>query len=327
MVEPIANLPDSQIAPQEGQRGRAFLYALIATLLFGTAYVGAKVVLRELPPFTAAASRFVISTVILWTILLARGKPPRPRGDDWKTLAIAGIFQTTLYFAFQYTGLGYTSASNTAVIANSRPIFVALLSAVLLAEPLRRGRVLGIIIAFGGVLLLTTDGRISSLSFSSTHAFGDFLIVLNAMSGAVGLVYNKKTLSRLPVLPVIVYSTTVGAAGLLPLAALELRKIGVPHVSLTAWGGVIYLAIFCSTIPYLFWYSALARLEAAQTAVFLFFVPVVSVILSVVLLGEHISVYFVIGALLVLAGAYLTNHRTSQPAAAVRVSADGRRTP
>ena len=243
---------------------------------------------------------------------------PAP-GEDWRTLAIAGIFQTTLYFAFQYTGLGYTSASNTAVIANSRPIFVALLSAVLLAEPLRRSRVLGIITAFIGVLLLTTDGKLDTLSFSSTHAFGNFLIVLNAISGAIGLVYNKKTLSRLPVLPVIVYSTTIGAVGLLPLAALELREIGIPHVSLTAWGGVIYLAIFCSTIPYLFWYSALARLEAAQTAVFLFFVPVISVILSVVLLGERLTVYFVFGALLVLVGAYLSSHQVARSADPVRV--------
>lgn len=58
---------------------------------------------------------------------------------------------------------------------------------------------------------------------------------------------------------------------------------------------------------FIFWYTALSRLEASQTAVFLFFVPIISVVLSFIVLGESLTVYLIAGAVLVLSGAYLTS--------------------
>lgn len=306
MVEPLPEIP-AAAAKKTGIDWRAAFFAMIAVAQFGTAYVAAKFALRELSPFTAATARFVLASAMLWGILMVRGGLPRPRQEDWKALILAGLFQTTLYFALQYTGLGYTSASNTALIVNTRPIFVALLSTFLLGERLGWHKVGGIVMAFAGVVILVTEGSLSSFSFSSSHAFGDILILLNAVSGAIGLIYNKRVLNHLQILPTIVYSTTVGTLGLIPLAGYEIATRGFPLGSLTSWGAVVYMAIFCSTIPYLFWYTALSRLEASQTAVYLFFVPIISVILSFLILGEDLTVYLVLGALLVLIGAYVTS--------------------
>lgn len=295
------------MAKKTGTDRLAIFFALVAVALFGTAYVAAKFALRELPPFTAATVRFILASIMLWTILLARGSPPRPSRNTWKALAIAGLFQTTFYFALQYTGLGYTSASNTALIVNTRPIFVALLSVFLLRERLGWRKAAGIAVAFSGVVLLITEGSLSTFSLSSAHAFGSMLILLNAISGAIGLIYNKQALGDFPIVPTIVYATTIGTLGLVPLAAYEIATKGFPDGSATSWGAVVYMAIFCSVVPYLFWYTALSRLEASQTAVFLFIVPIISVILSFLILGEPLTVYLVIGAVFVLSGAYVTS--------------------
>jgi drug/metabolite transporter (DMT)-like permease len=313
MVEPLPDLPTEVMAKKVGRDRMAILFAIIAALQFGTAYVAAKFALKGLPPFTAAASRFVLATIFLWGILILQGGPPKPRREDWKAIALAGLFQTTLYFALQYTGLGYTSASNTALIVNTRPIFVALLSTFLLGEVLGWRKVSGILVAFAGVALLITGGSLNNLSLSGTHLFGDALILLNAISGAIGLIYNKQVLKHLPVLPTAVYATTIGTLGLIPLAGYEIATRGFPQGSLTSLGAVVYMSIFCSTIPYLFWYTALSRLEASQTAVFLFFVPIVSVVFSFLILREPLTIYLVIGAVLVLSGAYLTSRTNGLP--------------
>jgi drug/metabolite transporter (DMT)-like permease len=307
MVEPLPVIPATEVAKKTGPDRLAIFFALVAVAQFGTAYVAAKLALRELPPFTAATGRFMLSSAILWGILLAQGGPPKPHREDWKALTVAGLFQTTFYFALQYTGLGYTSASNTALIVNARPIFVALLSVFLLHERLGWRKAGGIVVAFAGVVLLITEGSLSTFSLSSSHAFGDALILLNAISGAIGLIFNKRALNHLRVLPTITYTTTVGTLGLIPLAGYEIATYGFRQGTLTSWGAVIYMSIFCSTVPYLFWYTALSRLEASQTAVFLFFVPIISVILSFFILGESVTVYLVIGAVLVLSGAYVTS--------------------
>lgn len=294
----------------------AIIFAIIAATLFGTAYVAAKFALKELSPFTAATARFMLSTVLLWGMLIvwSGGRPPKPHREDWKFLIIVGLFQTTFYFALQYTGLQFTSASNTALIVNTRPIFVALLSIFLLREVLGWQKASGIVIAFTGVFILITKGSLSTFSLSNAHAFGDFLILLNAVSGAIGLIYNKRMLNNnhLQILPIVVYTTTIGTLGLIPLAGYEIVTQGFPQGSPTSWGAVIYMAIFCSIVPYLFWFTALSRLEASQTAVFLYFTPIVSVILSFLILGEVLTIYLIIGAVLVLSGAYITNSVSSR---------------
>jgi drug/metabolite transporter (DMT)-like permease len=298
------------VAPKAGSVGEhrisrrlALLFALTTAALWGTAYVAAKFALTALPPFTAAAARFVAAISLMWPVLLLSGRAERVRRGDWPLLIAAGLFQTTFYFALQYVGMQYTSASNTALIVNTRPIFVALLSAVLLHEALDWNRAAGIAVAFVGVALLTLGGAAGSFGFSAERALGDALIVLNAVSGAMGIVLLKKALVHYSPVVTAVYTTTIGTVGLIPLAVYETVSNGWPKGSALAWGAILYMAIVCTMIPYVLWYTALSRLKASETAVFLYLTPVVSVILSALLLDEPLTVWLLAGGALVILGA------------------------
>jgi drug/metabolite transporter (DMT)-like permease len=316
---PVAVIEKSHLA-STGKRQRALLYACLTAILWGTAYVAAKYALRALGPFTAATGRFVLGAGLLWP-LLALPATRRPgdspgqvtrridRRDRFLVVAI-GLFQVTFYFALQYVGMRYTTAANTALIVNTRPVFVALLSAVWLHEGLGRRKLAGILMAFLGVVILTLGQGGTAFGFSAGRALGDLLILLNAVSGAIAIILLKRMLGHYTPLLTAAYTTTAGALGLSVLAIIEMARgtaaVAWPGGSLSSWLAVIFMAVFNTVIPYLLWYSALSELSTTETTVFLYITPLVSVLLSAVLLDEPLGIGLLIGGALILAGAYRT---------------------
>ncbi len=288
-----------------GRRLASLLAGTVATL-WGTAYVAAKYALSTLPPFTAATARFALAMAMLWPVLLAMQRVERLDRRDLPLLVAASLFQATFYFALQYVGLQYTTASNTALIVNTRPIFVAVLSTLLLREALGTRRAMGILVAFIGVAVVVLSGSGGSPGFARQGIIGDVLILLNALSGALAIILLKKVMDRYSPLTAAVYTTTIGTIGLIPLAAWETMRRGWPAGSALSWAAVVYMALANTAVPYLLWYRALSVLKTSETAVFLYLTPVVSVILSALLLGERIGIGFMVGAALVLCGAYQT---------------------
>jgi drug/metabolite transporter (DMT)-like permease len=227
---------------------------------------------------------------------------------------LGGLFQITFYLGLQYVGLNYTTAANTALIVNTRPIFVGLLSALFLRESLGRDRITGMMAAFVGVAILTLGGAGGSIYVSGQRLLGDALIVLNAISGAVGIVILKRLLGRYSPLTTAVYTATAGMLGLLPLSAYEILSSGWPRGSLLAWGAVVYMGAMCTAVAFVAWYGSLSRLQASETSVFLFLTPLISVALSAVLLGEAVTAWLLLGASLIIVGAYLAVRPVHTPA-------------
>ena len=283
------------------------LWATIASMLWGTSYVAAKYAVGYIPPLTAAAFRFGVVAIVCLPLMRITRKGQKIERGDWPDLIMVGLFQTSFYFALQYAGIKLTTASNTSVIVNVRPVFAAILSAIVLHESISTRKGAGILLAFVGVFMLSTKGSLAALSLQSDHVLGDFLILLNAISGAIGLVVNKRVLHRFRPFPAMVYTQTIGALGLLPFAVVEIASRGsFPRAPALPWVLLVFQGIFSTILAHIFWNRALARLEASRAAVFIYIAPFTTSILSWLLLREALGIPFFIGALLVLVGAYLT---------------------
>ena len=285
------------------------VWGVIAASIWGTSYVAAKQVVQWLPPIAAAAIRFAMVAVLLW---VAKSFAPDrqwrtvDRGD-WVGIALAGLFLTSFQFALQYAGVGLTTASKTSIIANTRPIFVAVLSVLVLREAPTLRRVGGILLAFAGIAVLTTEGSLAGLTFRSEHLRGDLLILCNAISGAIGLVLTKRVLNRYSAFQTLVLTQTFGALGLLPMGLTEIVRLGgFPAAPALPFLLLVYQAVFCTIVSHLLWNRVLGRIEASRASVFLYFAPIVTTVLSVLLLDEELTWYLVAGATLVIGGAYAT---------------------
>jgi drug/metabolite transporter (DMT)-like permease len=293
---------------------RTFVFAVIAPSLWATSFLAVKFAVQSIPPLTAAAFRFLIVGAILWGLLwlLRQGQPVSWR--DVPLLALTGLFQTTFYFALQYSGLTVTSASVGAILVNTRPVFVALIAILFLQEHLGGTETLGILIAFGGVVLTTIQGPNAQLVFDSRHLMGDLLLLLNALSGAIGLVLTKRVLRTFKPIAALVYTNSFGALGLLPFAAWELAHgASVSSPSAAPWLVLVYQAIFTTVIAHILWNTALSRVEASWAAVFLYITPVVAIFLSWIVLGEPLTWPLLLGAALVILGTHLVSRKGGRP--------------
>jgi drug/metabolite transporter (DMT)-like permease len=289
-------------------------------LTAGSAYVGAKLALKGIGPFSTAFLRVLVACLISWPILkLTSGIQPI-RKEHFGYLVAHGLFQTTFYFGLQYYGLQFTTANNTALIANTRPIFLAILAVLIFRERFSLLQWLAMLLSFCGVVIILYD---PAIAFLPNHVFGDFMIVLNALSGALGILFGKRLLKEYKPFTILVYQITVGMLGLLPLALLE--SGGNIAFSQAAWGPIIFLAIFSTVIAQTFFNWGLSRLPVSTSGVYFFIIPVISMILAYFMFGEPITWQLLLGGILIIVGAYIVNsigqkRNTPQPIKAVNPS-------
>ena len=285
------------------------LAAVIPPALWASSVVAAKLVVATTPPFTAATIRFLMAAALMWVVwLVYPGARQHVELRDYPFLAVAGFFQTSLYFALQYAGVEHTTAGNASVLVNTRSLIVLVLAALFLRERLSTAKVAAILVGFAGVLVITARGSLSNLSWASDHAWGDLLILANALSGAIGLVLTKRVLSKYRPVPALVHTMTWGAIGLLPFGAFEAVRLGgIPPIGFDPWLILVYQAVFCSLVAHMIWNNVLVRMQASQAAVFIYVSPLVGVLLAWLLLGESIPPSLLLGTGLIVLAAHLSS--------------------
>ncbi len=285
------------------QRG-AHIALTVSMILMGTAYVGAKFALRVTGPFTTAFFRFLIASLIMWPLLFTFRLFQPVRRQHVGLLIRHALFQTTLYFSLQYAGLQYTTASNTALITNTRPIILALIAVIFLKEHFSRVQWAALLLSFLGVFVILQDPQANVMP---NHLRGDFLILLNALSGALGIVFLKQLLKDYHPFTILVYQATIGMLGLLPLALFETS--GKLFSSEIAWGPIIFLAVFCTAMAQVLLNTGVSRLPVSTSGAYFFIIPVLNVIFASILLGEPVTWRLIFGGLMILTGTYMINNR------------------
>ncbi len=277
------------------------LGAFIAVVFWGVSFVATKAVLREIGPVTLIFLRFGIGAVVLW--LMVRKVPPR---DAWASLALMGFIGVFVHQLLQAYGLTMTMAVHAGWLIGLIPIWSAILSAIVLRERFSAAKLAGIAGGFAGALLVITRGRIDAGLLALPSTRGDLLILISTVNWAVYSVVGHATIRRLGPRVSTAGAMAFGALMLAPFFVAQRGWTEVPRLSPAGWGSLLFLAIGCSALGYLFWYGALERVEVARVASLLYLEPIVTFVAAVILLREPVSVTAVAGGLLVLGSVLLT---------------------
>jgi drug/metabolite transporter (DMT)-like permease len=277
------------------------LGAFIAVVFWGVSFVATKAVLREIGPVTLIFLRFGIGAAIL--ALTARSLPPR---DAWPSLALMGFIGVFVHQLLQAYGLTLTTAVHTGWLIGLIPIWSALLSAALLRERFGAMKIAGLVGGFTGALLVVTRGQLDwgTLSLPSTR--GDLLILASTINWAIYSVVGHATIRRLGPRVATSGAMVSGVVMLAPFFVLQQGWREVPHLSAAGWGALLFLAIGCSALGYLFWYGALEQVEVSRVASLLYLEPLVTLTAAVILLREPVNLTAVGGGLLVMGSVLLT---------------------
>jgi len=274
---------------------------LLPVLFWGISYIAIKVVLTELEPVEMIAVRFLLATPVLYVILRLKGLSPIPRAMRGKLVIAAGV--VFLHFWVMATGMKETSASNTAWILTTAPIFIALLSWVYLKEPFTNRQWVGLLLACSGVVFLTYNGNIANLQWINSR--GDIIVLGSCVTWAFYTVGMREITTKVD--PLIATFCMTGIAGLVFVPYTLLTSGYEKFISLKAMTllSLIFLAVFCLAIAFWLWSEGLARATAAEVGVWLYVEPLITVLGAWVLLGEPITLWLALGAALISLGVYV----------------------
>lgn len=298
------------IDPKEGESPASPYAALVAVqVFFGSFPVIGKLVLAVLPSLALVGFRVGITAVVLYLVQRSRGSLFLRERSDYLRLAVLSIFGVSLNQILFVTGLSYTKAANTSLLAVTIPIFTFLISIAAGKEALRLTKTLGIVVAAAGVMFLI-DPR--NASFSSSTTVGDLLIICNSFSYGVFVATSKDVLTRNGPLRSMVWIFLFAAIVCVPLGTVSLSTVEISAVPVYVWPLVGYIAVLGTAAPYLLNAWALARVSPTTVAVFIYLQPLIGFALAVTFLGEHIGLKFGFAAALIFAGLYLTTRRETK---------------
>jgi drug/metabolite transporter (DMT)-like permease len=277
--------------------------AALAVIFWGVSFVATKAALAEVAPVTLIFVRFAIGSLVLLAIV--RELPPR---DAWGSLAVMGFVGVFIHQMLQSYALTMTSATNTGWLIGVSPIWSAVLSAIVLRERFGFWKVLGLAGGFFGALLVVTRGDFSPAVFGHPSTTGDLLILLSTVNWSVYSVLGHRTIRRIGPRRATSGSMLFGTAMLAPFFIAQRGWRQIPNLTVTGWSALLFLAIACSALGYLFWYGALERIEVSRVAALLYAEPLVTFVAAALLLGERVSSVVVAGGVLVLASVLIAQY-------------------
>jgi len=284
-----------------------YLKLALTAAAWGGQFVAGRVLAQSMPHLVAAAGRYVLASACLLAVTLwQEGRlpvPPRPQLWGTALLGLTGMFLFNLFF---FGALARLPASRAALIVALNPASTALLVALFFRERLSPLRWLGIGVAFLGVAIALSRGRVWAL-FSSGLGAGEALMLGGTIAWAAYTVLGRAVLRSLSPLAATTWASLWGTLWLSLGAAAQWRGFSMAQLGLANLGAMAYLGVVGTAVAFVWYYQGVRAIGPTRSAVFNNLVPIFGMTSGVLVLGEPLHASMVVGGLVALAGVTLVN--------------------
>jgi drug/metabolite transporter (DMT)-like permease len=284
------------------------LSALLTIVIWGTTFISTKILLVDFQPIEILFFRFVMGLLALMIVYPHRLKGTTRRQE--LTFVLAGLCGICMYYLLENIALTYTMASNVGVIISVAPFFTAILSHLFLKEEgkLQKNFFVGFVVAMAGIFLISFNGSKLEL-----NPMGDLLALLASLVWACYSILTKK-ISGYGYNTILTTRRVFFYGILFMIPALFLFDFKLELIRFTNpvyIFNIIYLGLGASALCFVTWNFAVKVLGAVKTSIYIYMVPVITVVTSVLILHERITVLSVGGTLLTLIGLFLSESKMS----------------
>jgi drug/metabolite transporter (DMT)-like permease len=269
-------------------------------------FVFARYVLLQTDPFAVAFLRYTLAATILYIIASRISKRPGARRierEDRKKIVVLGLVIIVLNQTFYLFGQKLTTAGHAALLFAMTPIFVYLMAIPHLGEKWSYTKGAGILLAVIGSAVIIFE---TGFQFDYQMLAGDAIIVVAVVAWAYYSVWGKPLVEKYGAFRITAYSLASGTVLYFPFGLYRLITADMSKVDTYGWLSILYIAIITSVIGYSIWYWLLKHMEASKASVLVNVQPIVAGILGFYLLGETISLPFVVGGIIILIGVTVT---------------------
>lgn len=289
---------------------RAYIGLILATLIVGLSFIFVKIGLRHAGAMDLLAHRFtaaVISTVLLWAFGVI--KLPKVSFKKAKSLLLLSLFYPLLFFALQTFGLQHSTASEAGIVFALTPIITLIAASFFLKERTTLLQKIGIVLSIAGILYII---YFRGGAHGSSNLKGVILLLLSVLALVVYYVLGKKTTAKFSAIEITVWMTMLAFIVFNTFSIAThiqnhtLNHFFSPLVNMEFLWAILYLGVLSSLLTAFFTNFALANIPASQIAVFNNLSPLISIAGGILILGETLYAYHIIGGILVILGVAMT---------------------
>lgn len=288
------------VAPKPHTVSAALVLVQIA---FGTLPVAGKLAMEHVGPFGLSLVRVAGATIFFGALVMLRAKVRVPFRDVLR-IAGCGLLGMAANQLLFLGGLERTSATNATVLVTTIPIFTFLVALGLGLERATARGVLGLVVAFAGVLALV---KVERFELAASSLLGDAMIVANALCYAFYLVLVRPYVARYGTLPIVAIGFGASTLAVLPFGVSQLD--GVTSAGAHAWLLLLYVLAVPTLLTYLLNAWALRYASSSTVAIFIYLQPIVGLALAVTVLDEQLGLRAGLGTLAVFCGIALVTWR------------------
>ena len=272
-------------------------------LIWSFNYVAAKIGLRHMDVISFASIRMPLAALLMLPLYFAQPRRTPLDRRDIGAFAVLGFFGVIINSGCFVLGLTQTTSEHSVIVRALGPVLVLALAVAMALEKLTPAKSAGMLLSFIGVIRLETGHGVEP---HSPLLLGDLYTFLSITGFAVYTVFAKRIAMRYDAVSMNTY--VVAAAGLMaaPVALRQAIHLQWGSVTSIGWAAMLYMALLTTVASYTIYSWVLRYMEPSRVAVINYVQPMVVILISIALLGEHPTQHLLAGGLLVLVGVYLT---------------------
>lgn len=274
---------------------------ILINVFWGASGVAVKEAYGQLGIIEVVTLRFVMATplIIAATVLLKGRNSLAINIRDIPYMVVLATVGISASLFLQALSLDHTTVTNFTLISSLSTFAVILLSVTMIGEKPTKNKIIGAIVAFFGLALITINGQFEI----SPQFFGDGIALASAFFWGLYTVLGKKISAKYSALTVLSYVFLFASLEFLPFYIMSPHTSPLEFTRLT-WASLGFLTICCTLIAFLVYNYSLEKLSASTVALTIYITPIAGVLFAAILLGERVTVYALIGSLFIVYGLY-----------------------
>jgi len=278
------------------------LSLIFAMFIWASSFIATKSAMNDVGPFTVIFLRMIIASLCFVYFIKDFLKYEFSK-KDIKLILLLALLEPCLYFVFEAKALQFTTASQAGMITSLMPILTAMAAGYFLKEIITKQLITGSLIAMSGAIWLSLQA-ITTID-SPNPLLGNFLEFL-AMACAAGYTITARYLSdKYSALFMTAIQVFIGAVFFTPLFLYEYFTTNVV-ITVDAFLWIAYLGIVVTLAGYGLYNYALTKIEASKAAIFVYLIPVFTLILAFFILDEKLSIFEFIACFIILFGVFIS---------------------
>jgi drug/metabolite transporter (DMT)-like permease len=283
------------------------LSLIFAMFIWASSFIALKAAMEDLGPFTVIFFRMVFASLCFVYFIKDFIKYDFSK-KDIKFILLLALFEPCLYFVFESKALQLTSASQAGMITSLMPIITAMAAGYFLKEIISKQLIIGSLIAMSAAIWLSLQG---STSISSPNPLlGNFFELLAMACGAGYTITARYLSSKYSALFITAIQVFIGAIFFTPLFIYEYNTIPM-NFTLNSFLWTIYLGVVVTLAGYGLYNYALTKIPASKAAVFIYLIPVFTLILAYFVLNEKLSFFEFVACFVIMFGVFVSEVSSS----------------